>query len=609
MATPREELERLRALAAQESPRQELERLRAMQGTEQAPAQPKEGFIESVVGGTLEPVQTMLTGAIAEPLAGIAGVGAGMLPGQEGAASQAVESTREGLTSQPTTEAGRTALKSFGEAIEPIVEPITSAIDAAADFVFNETGSPALAAAVKATPTAIAEVLGLKGLQAVRTGTKLINESGEPTQALRKELDKHGLTYENLTPEARASIPDVADPNLLPAPKKEVASAGELALVEQIKSGARDDALAPIKVVNDRIVNDRLGQEALRQGFEPGFVQAVKTAQPQTKQSMKKMLTMMERITKNRRLALDFRPTDIVGQEVMHRLSFIRNKANDARKELDVIARTKLKGAEINPQPIVDKLSESLAELDIDLDTSAGVPKPKFEGSMISKDRTSQRVIRDLIDLMAEGGAPDALRFHKLKRQLDTMIDFRKKSAGGLTDAGKGVLKDIRSSLNQSLRSASDDYARVNDTMSKSLGVMDELGKSFGPSIDMFGEGADKALGTDLRGLLSNRKTRVKLDNALNDLDVVANDLGGKFNVDYKDLSLFANGLEDKFGAVAQSSFKGEIESAIKQTSRGPTEAVTGAITEKVAKTAEALRGVNDFNAFNSMRDLLSEKQ
>lgn len=551
---------------------------------------------------------SMLTGAVAEPVAGVAGLASLPFQGAEGAA-QTVEGVRESMTFQPS-QAGQETLQQVGEFVAPVVEPVTSAIDAAADWVLDVTGSPAAATVVKTAPAAIAEFVGLRGLQSLRTGTRLLDDAGRPTRALDRILDKQGLVYDNLTPEAKQAIPEFATPKALPSPKSERGAAGELALIEQIKSGGRDDALAGLKVTGNRLEVDKFGQEAVKQGFDPGFVQAVKTANPETRAQMARMTDIMERITKNRSLAVQgLRPTNIVGESVLERVKFIRETANDARQRLNNIARNELPGARIDTRPIVDRLGGALDNLNIRVEFENGVPKPIYKGSQISKDRTSQRIINDLIDLMSEGGVPDAARFHSLKRQLDTMIDFRKKSAGGLTDAGKGVLKDIRAALNESLRAANPRYAEVNDILSQSLTALDDFNKASGPSIDIFGEGADKAVGTNLRSLMSNRQTRVNLDNALNQLDETASSLGGQFRTDYKDLSMFANGLEDRFGAVAQTSLKGEQESALRfaqqATTQGPRAAATEAAFGAARGAADKLRGVNDFNAFQSMKDLL----
>lgn len=561
--------------------------------------------------GFVEGATTLATGAIAEPIAGALGAVQAINPFAEpGAGAETVESVREALTFQPRTQEGQQVLQGIGETIAPVVEPISRAIKAASDFAFDITGSPAVAAAVQTTPAAIAEFVGLGGLRRLRSGTRLIDDAGRPTKALQRVLDDQGLVYDNLTPEAKNAIPEFATPRALPSPKSEVGRAAEQALIEQIRSGGRGDALAGLKVVGNRLEADKLGQEAIKQGFDPGFVQTVKTANPETKAAMGRMLDMMQRITKERGLSSSFRPTDVVGEAVLDRVKFIRNQANDARIRLDQIAERELSGVPIDPQPIVDRLGSALDDLKVRLETGTnGIPKPIYQGSQISKDRTSQRIINDLIDLMSEGGAPDASRFHNLKRQLDTMIDFRKKSSGGLTDAGRNVLKDIRTSLNESIRAVNPQYAEVNDILSQSLQSLDDFNKATG-TIDIFAEGADKAIGTNLRGLLSNIQGRIRLDNSLNQLDEVASNLGGNFKTDYRDLTQFANGLEDRFGAVAQSSFKGEIESALRTgqqaVSQGPRAAATEAVFGAARGAAERLRGINEFNAFQSMKDLLN---
>ena len=95
MATPREELEQLRALVAQQapvqpqqvaqlSPRQELEQLRAL-SQQQAPEQP------SFPGASfIEPAATLISGAIAEPVAGLAGLARTAISGPEAGAEAVI---------------------------------------------------------------------------------------------------------------------------------------------------------------------------------------------------------------------------------------------------------------------------------------------------------------------------------------------------------------------------------------------------------------------------------------------------------------------------------------------------------------------------------------
>lgn len=591
--------------------------------------------------GVIEPALTIGTAMTAEPIAGIAGLVQAANPlAAPGAGERAVASTREALTFQPRSKTGQEGLKILSDFIDfettgfqENLGILTGGVNILAggdkesatdvkefveqhglggslgELVFEATGSEGLATVAKTSPDIILSALGLSSLRSLKSGTRLLDTAGNPTKQLEHALSKKGLVFENLTPEARAAIPEFSDPKLLPSPKKDALNQAEESLKKQITAGGRDDGLAPFKVnAKGEVIGDKIGAEAIRQGFKPGFVQAVKTANHATKQAMKAMLDMTKRVKGNARLALDFRPTDVVGDVMVKRLTFIRDKANNARENLNIIAQTELKGKPMNTSKVLNQFEKSLGDLDIHLkEGRGGVPVPEYKGSMISKDRTSQRVINDLIDLMAEGVKPDALRFHKLKRQLDTMIDFRKKSATGLTDAGRKVLIDIRKSLNESLRDVNQRYATVNDTMSQSLGAFEDFQKAVGPSIDIFGGRSNASIGQDLRSLMSNNKTRVRLTNAVNQLDDVAANLGGKFSEDVKDLSLFAINLENKFGAIAESGLKAEVGAAVESAvSQGPTRAAANVAAGKLASGAEKLRGINDFNAFKSMEALLN---
>jgi len=469
-----------------------------------------------------------------------------------------------------------------------------------------EAAGPVGGAIAEAAPEAIMSYFGIKGLRTIPSGTRLLDEAGQPTKALRKALDKQGLVYDELTPEAKAAIPPIADSSLglgANVPK----GVSEEALKEQIKSGGRSDALAPLRVSGDKVVIDKIGKESVRQGIEPGVVQMVKTATPETKARMAQMLNRMRAIKKSAREARN-RPSDIVGDSLTTRIKFIRDKADTARKKLDEIARIKLKGKQIDTGRITNTLESSLNDLDVQLDYSGGIPKPVYEGSLISKDKTSQRIINDLIDLMAEKQVPDALRAHKLKRQLDILIDFNKKSAEGLTDAGKKVLKSVRHELNQSIRAVDKDYANVNDTLSQSLDAFDQLDNAVG-TIDIFGERSDAALGTRLRTLTSNYASRQKLENALDAIDNTVKNLGGIFNDDLYDLNMFANELDRRFGAVAKTSLAGQVEQATARAVReGPTRSMWEKGAEVAGKAAEKARGINDFNAFESLDALIIEK-
>jgi len=69
---------------------------------------------------------------------------------------------------------------------------------------------------------------------------------------------------------------------------------------------------------------------------------------------------------------------------------------------------------------------------------------------------------------------------------------------------------------------------------------------------------------------------------------------------------MFSDALDDKFGTLAKTSFAGQTEQGVKQAmEQGATRAAFQKGAEIVGKGAEKLRGVNEFNAFESMIDLL----
>jgi len=114
--------------------------------------------------GAIEAAGTIATGAIAEPVAGWAGIGAAIIPGGKTGA-EAVESAREALTYQPRTEQGKAQVQAVGEFIEPVAKGLEKAEGILGDTAFEETGSPFAAAAAVTIPTVLMELLGVFGLK------------------------------------------------------------------------------------------------------------------------------------------------------------------------------------------------------------------------------------------------------------------------------------------------------------------------------------------------------------------------------------------------------------------------------------------------------------
>ena len=565
-------------------------------------------YIEEVAGGgveaVIEPLATIASSVVAEPVAGLAGIAQSINPfAEEGAGAKAVESTKEALIYQPKTQAGQSSLNAVSEVLQPLGEAMEGVESYLGDTTMEVTGSPTLSAAMAALPTLAGELVGVGIFNKMRKGTTLIAD-GKPTRELRKRLEKKGLSFESLSPEAARSIPPVFEKGWnYRAPEKMEA---ERIVRKEIEAGSTADGLAKFKVDGGMVVNDIKASEAIANGFTEGLVQSVKVSNKATKAAMKKMLDIMTEVKKNERRGLDIRPSDVAGDAVMNRIKLITEVADSSRVELDRIARKELPLLQVDPDRVVNQLSGSLSDLGI-FYNGGGVPSLKFKGSDISKDRTSQRVIRDVVDLLGEGGKPDAVRMHKLKRQIDKMLDYRASSFGGLTDAGKGVAYDIRKALNDTLRDASPSYAEVNDRLSASLGAIEDIDRSMG-SVDISGVEASTGVGSRLRALLSNQQGRAAMQASLNNLEASAETLGIKLNDDVKSLVMFADALDSRYGTTAKTSLAGQQAQAGEQIARQAAAGDTSGIGINVITSGlKKAFGKSELDATEAMRDLLSE--
>jgi hypothetical protein len=222
------------------------------------------------------------------------------------------------------------------------------------------------------------------------------------------------------------------------------------------------------------------------------------------------------------------------------------------------------------------------------------------------EDPTSQKIIKSVFRLLRHNpqGPIDALRAHEVKRQIDSLIDFNKKSSKGLTDDGKRFAMSIRKSLNESIREVSPRYAKINDDLSRAITSLQGVEDSVGKRIDLFDNNANQAIGTEMRKLLSNYGVRQTLNNSLNVLDDTSKALGGSFGTNFRELNRFSNVLDKRFGSVAENSFKGNIDSAL-DLNRLRSTSVKDAVVEKgLGKIADRF-GPNDQKAMDVMNKIL----
>lgn len=144
-----------------------------------------------------------VTGQLATPVAGLAGMVAGMLPGRQGQAANVVEGVQSGLTYQPRTAGGK-AMQKLGF----LPELIAKGADVTGQVAADATGSPAVGAAVN-TGVQMAPALLLRG-RAGKIAGDVNRGPTAPPRAARPAAAAEETAAAAQRPAGLARVPDSA---------------------------------------------------------------------------------------------------------------------------------------------------------------------------------------------------------------------------------------------------------------------------------------------------------------------------------------------------------------------------------------------------------------
>lgn len=565
-----------------------------------------------IATGAGELLTTMGTGSAASALAGLRGIWSAAGEDSPETTSRKIREVQQALTYEPRTRIGQQTVQGVDQMIG---EPMRAISQEIGDTAYERYGdSPVAGAAGYTLPSAALSTIGLGGLKGLSSGVKLkyrdVGGEWMPTPELIDALRQRGLTYEMLSPSAKAGIPESLNKGLVPSSRLDLTAKN--ALIEQAAIGGRQDALAPYKVGTQTLEKDPVSIEALKQGFEPGLVQMVKTANPATRFNMLRMLGKMENLKTNLSGANENRPLNIVGDSLGKRLINLRDVANQRTKDLNNIVIKDLRGKQIDTNIVANRLSDALDKYDIVLKRDAdGKIYADYDNSMIVKDPKSQKYINDVIDLLPQDVTSiDAVTAHKIKRQFDALINYGSTEAGGLTDAGKNVMKDVRIGLNDSIRSVSPEYAAVNDDLTQLIGAFNSIQDAVGKKVNIFDPDMNaRTLGQEMRTLITNYKRGPMLEQAIKQIDDASVKYGVKADDNLADLVMFANALDKQFGAAVRGGFQGTMDAAMERAgkmSRSDADVtLTGAAFEAGKAGINKLRNINEQAAFKSLEDLI----
>lgn len=517
------------------------------------------------------------------------------------------------FTIQPFTEAGREIQQGIGE--------FATGSEAGRALTVASMGAAPFAGQTSVAP-AIARMRELAKRQMIDP------KSGLPVGPLKKSLDRLG---------AGADVVDTTEdlPRLIDqyGPDKAV----DLVTKKKIQQGSDNQYLAKLMLEDDikgpKIVKDKLGEKAINQGFRAGDVAMSKNANKPTRKAFLNMLK--DKRKEINETGSSERPLVRAGEVVAERINVLRDRASILRKKLNSIANGErfepgtlggpgvtqgLKGLKIDTSSLEKAVFDGLDRLDIDIpDNVRNNPtllndfikdKGAFVASAISEDGGSKSLIKKTIKLLNEARDADAYEAHKIKRQIDSMLDWESTKYKGIKGEGENFAKNIRRELNQSVREVSEPYAAVNDELSQIAGALNSFRNAVGnKKIDWFGDDLAINIGTQLRKLETNYGNAQALAKSASEIDSQVRKLGVNTDIDTGKLVKFAYLLDERFRPSKRGSFTGSM-AGVTSGETAAMDAIAGSKTAAalgmVRKGVEALRKTSDDEAMNTMQQLLT---
>lgn len=408
-----------------------------------------------------------------------------------------------------------------------------------------------------------------------------------------------------------------------PAPRpEEMTIPQQMAATRQQATSARAAKLAeePYNIENasvfiqgpkgsEKIIPDQLAENYIRQGGKPGVVAAIKAGSDADRRAALQMVDVYKAGKTDEKKRALLRPTDVIGRTIDERVKFLVDSAKKSGEEIDSIAKGVMKKQPVDYQPAIADFEAALDGLGIKtMDITKGGVKKRvvdLKGSDVEGDTGAKRILNTVFERMYETDAPlNAFDVHRLKRYLDTQINYGPKRANALTNEAERAIKGLRRGLNDAMGDKFPDYRAANTQYSDSIGALNDLQKSVGSQIDLKSANADKSLGTASRKLLSNYSSRVSLMDSLELAEQVAARYGLKIKDSVINQVIVANELDRMFGTTADTSLKGIMQNVERGVDIARSDALTAAL--KIAKEGiDKSRGINEENAIAALEELL----
>lgn len=340
---------------------------------------------------------------------------------------------------------------------------------------------------------------------------------------------------------------------------------------------------------------------AMKRGYEIDKAYNLSQMTSKDKQIAQKTLDAVEKYNIDKTSTI---PADIIGKNFIDKLKPATKLIKETGKEVEEVAKA-LKGQNNTDREILRQtFNETLQESGI-----TGFPGNwQFSGKYEFVPELQTKLSKTLNNIYIAIQEGDDYALHNLKKGIDEVIDYSRKSNEGLSGSAENLFKNLRRQVDGVLDTTYRDYNEVNSKYSQLRTMSDELLDTLGIDLNDLNEGrATNAL----RGAFSNRAKRTEIRDIIANLDEILekNGIRGEDESLLRQF-LFNEMLENQYGTQALTSLKGEVEKGVKgamSVARLLKNPLQGA-GEIAGSTVERIAGQTDEDRIKFLKEFLKKE-
>lgn len=322
--------------------------------------------------------------------------------------------------------------------------------------------------------------------------------------------------------------------------------------VNEMKAMLRDDVakfsseLADIKLSDTgRVIADVTGAKLVSLDVPRPLVSVVTNANPVTKRAMGEMLSIIETGSKNQVATMADRATDVVGESLAKRLSFLRGKRKALGEQLDDVVKNELSNIQVDMSSVRSTLTKEIAnkfDLDVVLNQKGGLDLDGLEKLPV-KTRNQVRQINDILTAQTDNATITGRQAHSLKKILDDFID-EGVSGADMSSKVKQSVSETRKFINNQLQTASQRYGDINANLAKIINA-EEPFKKFSKYRKWDTDNLKSVMGATVRNLSNDAPSNAALAQSIDMLDDVVKSFGLRLKDEPKAMILFNKDMKN----------------------------------------------------------------